>query len=190
MRMRLVGPLASVVTLVLVAAAMAATINGTQGPDVIKGTGKADTISAGAGDDLIYGQGGNDIIRGNKGADRLYGGLGNDYIAGGPRQAGLEEWELPRDWLFGRAGNDTLVTTGGAGHVEGGAGNDTLWTDNRWEGAPGGNWEMVSCGAGHDIIHADSADEPNGPEAAWGLSDCEVVYVDGELWWLNGAWIP
>src|SRR3712207_5826217 len=81
-----------------------------------------------AGDDVAYGQGGNDTIRGNSGADRLYGGLGNDYISGGPKQPGLEEWELPRDWLFGLAGNDTLGTTGGAGHVEAGAGNDTLWT--------------------------------------------------------------
>jgi Ca2+-binding RTX toxin-like protein len=181
MRARLAVLIAMACVLVAAGAAMAATINGTQGPDVIHGTGKADTISAGAGDDVVYGQGGNDTIRGNSGLDRLYGGLGNDYLSVGRDSGGA----------YGRAGNDTLLSTGAefGAYLEGGRGNDTFWSDNSATvDPPVGTDDVISCGAGRDVVHGDEADEGKG-SGAFEDAGCEVVYVNGELRWLNGEWV-
>jgi len=72
-------PLAAFVVTALVGAlvlasgvALAATINGDNGPDTLTGTPRAD---------LIRGYGGNDNITGGKGVDRIYAGAGNDYVS-------------------------------------------------------------------------------------------------------------
>ena len=64
---------ALVVALVLASGvALAATINGDNGPNKLTGTPRAD---------LIRGYGGNDTITGGKGVDRIYAGAGNDYVS-------------------------------------------------------------------------------------------------------------
>jgi Ca2+-binding RTX toxin-like protein len=72
-------PLAAFVVTALVGAlvlasgvALAATINGDNGPNKLTGTPRAD---------LIRGYGGNDNITGGKGVDRIYAGAGNDYVS-------------------------------------------------------------------------------------------------------------
>ncbi len=73
-----------------------ATIVGTHGDDVIRGTAKRDVILAGRGDDVIRGLGGNDIICAGVGEDTVFGGNGSDWITGGPGY----------DILKGGRGND------------------------------------------------------------------------------------
>jgi Ca2+-binding RTX toxin-like protein len=63
-----------------------ATIVGTAGPDLLKGTRGRDVIAAGAGDDRVKGKKGKDLICGGDGNDRLFGGAAGDRLIGGPGQ--------------------------------------------------------------------------------------------------------
>ncbi len=60
------------------------TVVGSDGRDVIKGTGRADGILALGGADRVQGGAGNDQICGGGGADELSGARGNDHLFGGP----------------------------------------------------------------------------------------------------------
>jgi len=63
----------------------AATIVGDDGPELIKGTKRADVIVGNGGNDRIKGKGGNDRLCGGRGKDRLIGGPGKkDRLIGGP----------------------------------------------------------------------------------------------------------
>lgn len=88
-------------------AGRAATIVGTSGDDVLKGTSGADvivagdgddTVDAGAGADIICGGPGDDTIRASKGPDRVRGQEGDDSIDPGEGD----------DVVDGGAGTDTL----------------------------------------------------------------------------------
>ena len=92
------------------------TVPGTDGDDVLLGSGI---------EDLIRGRSGNDRIRGFGEGDSLCGGVGNDIVDGGDED----------DFLNGGAGND--VIRGGTGRdnfagqegddsIDGGPGHDTL----------------------------------------------------------------
>jgi Tol biopolymer transport system component len=62
-----------------------ATIVGDDGPEVLKGTKKADVIVGNGGNDKIKGKGGNDRLCGGRGKDTLIGGAGRkDRLIGGP----------------------------------------------------------------------------------------------------------
>lgn len=76
----------------------AVTYVGTNGKNVINGTGRADVILGRGGKDTIRGRGGKDTLCGGGGPDRLIGGAGRDKLLG---QAG-------RDILIGGGGNDIL----------------------------------------------------------------------------------
>ena len=69
--------------------ALAATITGTGGPDVIRGTSDSDVLN---------GRGGNDVLTGLGDSERLLGGPGDDRLTGGG----------DRDRLLGGAGNDRI----------------------------------------------------------------------------------
>jgi Ca2+-binding RTX toxin-like protein len=88
-----------------------ATINGTNGNNVLVGTIAADNIQGLGGNDRIFGRPGNDSLDGGDGLDQIFGDAG-------------------RDLLFGRAGNDVLNGGLGADRMEGGAGNDLFFVDN------------------------------------------------------------
>jgi Ca2+-binding RTX toxin-like protein len=77
----------------------AATIIGTAGRDVLRGTPRADVIVALGGNDVVRGLGGNDRICAGAGNDRVVGGAGTDRLLGG---AG-------KDLLVGGAGKDLLL---------------------------------------------------------------------------------
>jgi hypothetical protein len=72
---------------------------GTSGKDVIVGLGGNDKLSGLAGNDLICGRAGKDTLRGGKGNDKLYGNAGKDTLKGGPG----------KDKLKGGRGKDKQV---------------------------------------------------------------------------------
>jgi Ca2+-binding RTX toxin-like protein len=82
-----------------------ATIVGTEGKDVRKGTSRKDVIVGLGGNDKLSGLAGNDVICGGSGKDTLNGGKGNDK-------------------LYGEAGKDTLKGGPSADKLNGGAGKD------------------------------------------------------------------
>jgi Ca2+-binding RTX toxin-like protein len=69
------------------------------------GTGN-DLLVAGSGGDRLLGNAGNDRLIGGSGADQLYGGNGDDVIYGGNGS----------DYLVGGSGTDTFVMNGNAGN--------------------------------------------------------------------------
>jgi YVTN family beta-propeller protein len=93
-----------------------ATIIGSRGRDVIRGTNRADVIFARGGNDRVSGRGGGDRICLGTGNDRATGGSGSDRIAG----------ELGNDTVFGNSGGDTLLGGPGGDRLAGGPGGDRL----------------------------------------------------------------
>lgn len=111
-----------------------ATVVGSEGPDVLRGTPGRDVIWGGGGEDRIEGSLGNDVICGGPGDDTIHGGRGNDLVDGG---AGS-------DSIVGDLGDDKA--TGGPGdadEVGGGLGIDTL------SGGPG-DFDLVHGDYGYD----------------------------------------
>jgi RTX calcium-binding nonapeptide repeat (4 copies) len=104
----------------------------------IEGGPGNDTITATGGADSIRGASGNDVLSAGAGDDRIDGGAGNDIISGG-------------------RGND--IISGGAGDnvIRGGPGNDLISSND-------GSREVVDCGPGDDIVHADRNDRLVGCE--------------------------
>jgi Ca2+-binding RTX toxin-like protein len=96
-------------------AGITATIVGTTGNDVLRGTPGRDVFVALAGNDVVKGLGGGDLFCGGPGVDRLRGGAGNDTLNGnsGP------------DRLAGGPGSDTLAGNAGDDRLRGGPGSDT-----------------------------------------------------------------
>lgn len=60
--------------------ALAATFNGTSGPDKIKGSTGGDRINGKGGDDVLKGRAGDDRIIGGGGEDRVLAGSGDDFV--------------------------------------------------------------------------------------------------------------
>jgi hypothetical protein len=78
----------------LAPSALALTLSGTSGRDVLVGTAGADRLNGRAGNDVLRGKAGNDLLAGDQGNDKLIGGPG-------------------RDTLLGGAGNDTISARDG-----------------------------------------------------------------------------
>jgi Tol biopolymer transport system component len=130
-----------------------ATIVGTPGRDVIKGTKSKDVIVALGGDDTIHsytkadvicaGPGRDDIDAGDNGegggSDLVMAGPGNDRVLLGP--------ELGR--AFGEGGNDLLLGSSGGDALYGGTGNDVL----RGGPNPPYNSDSLYGGPGNDRLY-------------------------------------
>lgn len=110
--------------------AIARTILGSQGNDLIFSTVGADTISGNRGDDRIDAAAGNDSVDGGAGDDSILAGAGNDTVNGG-------------------AGNDTIRTNTGADSVTAGDGNDFVEVS---AGATGSAAATVLGGTGADTV--------------------------------------
>ena len=91
-----------------------ATVIGTPGDDVLRGTSGADVIQGRGGDDVIRAGLGNDVVCGARGSDVLVGGDGGDRLLG---QAG-------DDTLKGGDGKDVLDGAAGLDVGNGGPGDD------------------------------------------------------------------
>jgi Ca2+-binding RTX toxin-like protein len=102
------------------AAALADTIDGTDGPDDLVGTDK---------DDIIHGSGGIDYISGLAATDSLYAGAGNDTVVG--REGNDRVYGNPgSDRLFGNLGVDTINAADREKDVVNcGEGADTAYVD-------------------------------------------------------------
>jgi len=172
---------------------------GTAGPDTLVGSARADYLIGRSGNDELYGGRGADWLDGGPGADHLFGGAGDDHLVGGrvPALPGARRERLlggvgnDVEWsssggavLLGGTGNDHLVATD---HTPGcrigqnasrrvadsapcvqwvfaGPGDDQIWTAD-------GNGDVVLCGGGRDIVHADRLDRVS--------ADCERILRSG-----------
>ena len=111
-----------------------------------------ENLNTGAGDDVVIGTSGVNIIEGRGGNDQLFGLGDHDTLEGGPGDDYLQG-DAGRNTLRGEDGNDVLV------------GNST--SDDRYFGGNGddqiigntdGIVENVDCGAGVDVVEANSED--------------------------------
>ncbi len=119
-----------------------ATIVGTGGDDVLRGTPERDVIWGGPGDDEIHGSLGNDLICGGPGADLLHGGRGNDEVDGGAGDGDRVIGDLGDDKVLGGPGDgDEVAGSLGIDTVSGGPGDgDYVHGDygyDRMDGGPG-----------------------------------------------------
>lgn len=90
----------SVAAFLFVVPALALNIVGTNGNDVLRGTGRADRVNGRGGDDRILGLAGNDT---------LTGGLGRDYVDGGAGSDRLLLRDGARDTAVCGAGRDSVT---------------------------------------------------------------------------------
>ena len=110
-----------------------ATIIGTPGSDLIRGTSGPDVIVRGDKKDLIYGLSGGDRIcgdgiddiRGNGGDDQLFGGANVDVVAGGNGNDFIDGGK-PSDALKGGKGLDTIEGRGEDDLLRGGEKKDII----------------------------------------------------------------
>ena len=98
-----------------------ATLVGTAGDDVLRGTDGVDVIVGLGGDDRIYGYNGGDIICGGEGKDRIFGGKRADIIFGGPGPDRING-DVGADQLTGDEGNDRILGGQGDDILDGGRG--------------------------------------------------------------------
>lgn len=108
--------------------ALANTITGGGGTDVLTGNGGNDSLVGGGGNDVLSGGDENDALEGGAGNDSLVGGNGNDVLNGGIGNDTLVGG-FGNDAINGGEGDDTVnyvLGTDGADAVNGGDGNDTL----------------------------------------------------------------
>jgi Ca2+-binding RTX toxin-like protein len=165
----------------LVASGVALAVNkiGTDGPDTLRGTNKADNLLGRGGNDVLFGKDGRDNLLGEEGKDVLFGGF-EDGTGSGDKN------------LVGGSGNDVVIGAKGSDNIAGGAGNDLLVEDGLREFSkdtisggsgndvldvfhkPAAVQDVVACGSGFDRVIADRADLV--------APDCEkVVVVHGSL---------
>ncbi len=163
-----------------------ATINGTNGNDVLTGTNADDRLSGYDGmdeltgldgDDVLYGGGGDDDIFGGRGRDFVDGGASIDFLYGGDHEDQLRGRDGD-DFLYGGGDNDEIVGGFGADIAYGGdqgdvirgsEGNDTLYGDDGNDRMDGeeendilygglGNDRLIGS-EGDDELHGDDGDD-------------------------------
>jgi uncharacterized delta-60 repeat protein len=127
-----------------------ATIVGTPGSDLLRGTGKRDVIFARSGVDRIIASGGGDLVCGGAGNDRVYLQSGDDKASGGAG-ADLLAGSFGADVLLGNAGNDRLLGAQGRDRLFGGPGADVLL------GAKGN--DLLSGGRGRDRLNGGTGND-------------------------------
>ncbi|OWJ65403.1 calcium-binding protein [Inquilinus limosus] len=109
---------------VLTGSAVANSIWGDLGNDVISGMGGNDTLTGDSGDDTLRGGDGNDLLSGLDQNDTLSGETGADQLGGGDGNDGLDGG-IGNDQLDGGNGDDVLRGGAGADDIFGGSGSDT-----------------------------------------------------------------
>jgi len=144
-------------------AGVPATIVGTNGDDILRGTAKADVIVGNGGNDTIYGAKGNDIICANAGDDYIQGGPGRDLIIGG----------YGDDRIIGNAGNDDLRGGFGDDYISGKEGADRIRGDQGVDRIAG-NLGVDTCTVQNIDTQITSCEEGNSRTKA-GIGDAVVT---------------
>jgi len=93
--------------------------------DIITGNALANTVKGMSGNDLIRLNDGADWANGNAGIDYIFAGNGDDNIRGGKDQDSLTG-ESGADFVNGNNGNDTVLGGTGADTLHGGQDHDTI----------------------------------------------------------------
>jgi Ca2+-binding RTX toxin-like protein len=102
-RIAILATAALVLTLIVAAAAYAATLVGTNGSNALIGTRGPDTIYGLNGFDVLEGKSGTDELYAGKDPDEAYGAKAADYLVGGSG----------RDQLYSGRGNDIIEAADG-----------------------------------------------------------------------------
>lgn len=159
-----------------------ATMFGTIGDDILRGSAYGDVIVALDGNDKVEGDSGDDYLCGGPGADQIAGEFvgpaatptdkpANDVIYGGPGNDNLDGgWgddliygEGGHDTMNGFTGNDTMYGQTGADAMSGGSGDDRLY------GGPG--YDRMFGSFGNDIIQGSG-----GNDQLWGEEGDDKLY--------------
>lgn len=119
-------------------------IVGSDGAEILLGTGRGDFIDAGDGDDNIFDGFGDNLVLGGGGDDQIFTGFGNDQIIGGDGD----------DRIFSGAGDDIIEGSDGDDLIFGGDGDDTI------DGGAGS--DTMYGGLGDDVFVFDLEDFANG----------------------------
>lgn len=101
-----------------------ATIVGTAGDDVLRGSKLPDVIVGLGGNDTITGASGNDTICAGPGNDTIFAGNGHDFVDGGSGGDTILGG-FGNDLLRGGLGNDQVNGETGADNCDGGVGQDS-----------------------------------------------------------------
>jgi Tol biopolymer transport system component len=135
-----------------------ATLIGTPGRDVIKGTKRKDVVVALGGDDQVSTGSRADVICAGPGRDQVFAGDngeggGSDLVRGGP---GADKIVLGPELgrAFGEGGNDTLIGSKGGDNLFGGPGDDLI----RGGPNPYFNTDFLYGGPGDDRIYGGPSD--------------------------------
>src|SRR5262245_35956214 len=100
--------------------AFAATINGTNGSDILIGTNAADTINAQSGNDRVFGLGAGDVIAAGQGDDVVYGDGSCPAGTTNPDYCSTAEAATDgADNITGSDGSDRLFGLGGGDNITG-----------------------------------------------------------------------
>jgi Ca2+-binding RTX toxin-like protein len=144
--------------------AVAASLQGTSGPDRLVGTDAGDRIAGKGGPDTLLGRGGRDRLRGGSGGDELRGGGERDKLKGGKGSDQLEGGE-GTDKLFGGKGRDGFGVRDGV--LLGSPGDDVIRAQD-------GTADEIDCADGFDKAFVDKVED--------GVFNCEIVLgPDGEV---------
>lgn len=125
---------------------------GSEGDDILQGTGASELLKGLGGNDTLRGAGGHDTLDGGLGGDRLYGEDGNDFLVAG---TGETKNAAVSNYLYGGAGDDVLISSGKTDFLYGEAGNDVLLGSGGrdWLEDSGGS-NLIFGGAGLDDVWA------------------------------------
>jgi Ca2+-binding RTX toxin-like protein len=191
---QLAGAIAAV-SLIVPAAAFAATINGGPAGERLRGTNLADTINGNGGNDRIRGFAGGDRLNGGAGRDRIFGGAGDDAQDGGPGNDRMSGG-AGDDAQVGGPGNDRIFANRGVDVSAGGDGDDVLWALARADVKPGPNGETdtvgdtLDGGSGNDVLRTRDGEADTitcGPGVDRALLDTVDVIADATADNPNGS---
>ncbi|MPZ70457.1 MAG: hypothetical protein GEU71_13160 [Actinobacteria bacterium] len=171
---------------------VACDIEGTNGDDVLNGTGAAERICGFGGNDVIHGRGGGDHVYGGLGSDAIFGNGGPDVIRGG---RGNDEFYggAGADSIYGDQANDRLLAHFGPDYIEGDGGNDTIYAgDGNNTTYTGSGDNEVFSGLGLDTITAAGGNDRlrggHGPDViVAGDGDNRVLGGDGDNFIRTGS---
>jgi Ca2+-binding RTX toxin-like protein len=136
---RVVLVLAAMALALLLASGVALAVNklGTNGPDTLRGTNKADNLLGRGGNDILIALAGDDNLQGERGKDIVFGGT-ERRLSGGYKN------------MVGGSGNDSVIGGRGSDNVLGEEGNDLVADGPNREFAT----DIVSAGDGNDVVAA------------------------------------